>query len=73
MELVQFELQDKVATIKIQNGKVNAISHQVIAELNEALDHAEETGAVVIITGQEGIFSGGYDLKTMQKSMDHAT
>jgi enoyl-CoA hydratase len=72
MELVNIELQDKVATITIQNGKVNAISHQVIAELNEALDQAEEAGAVVILTGQPGIFSGGYDLKTMQKSMKDA-
>ncbi len=72
MELIQFELQDEIATIMIQNGKVNAISHQVIAELNEALDLAEEAGAVVIITGQPGIFSGGYDLKTMQKSMTDA-
>lgn len=72
MELVQLTLENKIATITLQNGKVNAISHQVIAELNEALDQAEEAGAVVILTGQPGIFSGGYDLKTMQKSMTDA-
>lgn len=72
MELVNIEIADKVAKIQINNGKVNAISHQVIKELNEALDQAEEAKAVVILTGQDGIFSGGYDLKTMQKSMEDA-
>ena len=72
MELVKIELADKIATITICNGKVNAISHQVIEELNAALDQAEEAGAVVILTGQPGILSGGFDLKTMQKSMPDA-
>ena len=72
MELVSIEIADKVAKITLSNGKVNAISHQVVEELNAALDQAEEAKAVVIITGQPGILSGGYDLKTMQKSMDSA-
>jgi len=72
MELVNIEIANKIATITLANGKVNAISHQVITELNTALDQAEEAKAVVILTGQSGILSGGYDLKTMQKSMDDA-
>lgn len=47
---------------------MNAISHQVITEINDALDQAESAGAVVIITGREGLFSGGYDLNTMKES-----
>lgn len=65
-ELVILELEKKIAKITLNNGKVNAISHEVIAELNAALDQAEEAGAVVILTGQPGILSGGFDLKTMQ-------
>ncbi len=72
MELVNISIADQVATIQINNGKVNAISHQVIEELNAALDQAEAENAVVILTGQPGILSGGYDLKTMQKSMKDA-
>jgi len=72
MELVTVEIQDKIAKISLNNGKVNAISHQVIEELNAALDQAEEAKAVVILSGKEGILSGGYDLKTMQKSMTDA-
>jgi enoyl-CoA hydratase len=35
---------------------MNAILHQVIDELNQALDHAEQAKAVVVLTGQAGIF-----------------
>jgi enoyl-CoA hydratase len=72
MELVSVEIENKVAKITLQNGKVNAISHQVIDEFNAALDQAEEAKAVVILTGKSGILSGGFDLKTMQKSMGAA-
>ena len=72
MELVTVQIEDGIANITLQNGKVNAISHQVIAELNDALDQAEAAKAVVVLTGQPGILSGGYDLKTMQESMTAA-
>ena len=70
--LVAYTLDDGVATLTLTNGKVNAVSHEVIAEFNTALDQAEQDGAVVIITGQPGILSGGYDLKVMMKGPQHA-
>lgn len=72
MEFVSVQIEDGIANITLQNGKVNAISHQVIEEMNDAFDQAEEAKAVVILSGQVGILSGGYDLKTMQKSMTDA-
>jgi enoyl-CoA hydratase len=68
MELIDFSLSEKIAVITLKNGKVNAISHQVITEINSALEQAENAGAAVILTGQAGMFSGGYDLKTMKES-----
>ena len=72
-DFVSYTLNDGVATIVINNGKANALSHDVFEELNQALDRAEQDKAVVILTGQPGIFSGGYDLKEMQKGMKEAT
>lgn len=72
-DLVKYELNDGVATITISNGKANALSPAVFEALNLALDRAEEDKAVVILTGQPGIFSGGYDLKEMQKGPKEAT
>jgi enoyl-CoA hydratase len=64
-ELISYHLEDGIATLTLSNGKVNAISPDVIAAFNAALDRAVTDRAVVIITGQPGILSGGYDLKVM--------
>jgi enoyl-CoA hydratase len=64
-ELIDYQLDDGIATLTLSNGKVNAISPDVIAAFNTALDRAEQDRAIVIITGQPGILSGGYDLKVM--------
>ena len=64
-ELVAYSLEDGIATLTLNNGKVNAFSPDLIAALNKGLDQAEAAGAVVILTGQPGILSGGYDLKVM--------
>ncbi|WP_210639768.1 MULTISPECIES: crotonase/enoyl-CoA hydratase family protein [unclassified Pseudomonas] len=64
-DLIAYHLEDGIATLTLNNGKVNAISPDVIAAFNVALDQATADRAVVIITGQPGILSGGYDLKVM--------
>ena len=71
-DLVDYQLNEGVATVTISNGKANALSHEVFEALNRALDRAEQDKAVVILTGQPGIFSGGYDLKEMQKGPEAA-
>ena len=71
-ELASYQLKDGVATIAMTNGKVNALSPDLIAALNQALDQAERDQAVVVLTGQPGVFSGGFDLKVMMTSMSNA-
>lgn len=63
--LVTYSLDDGIATLTLNNGKVNAFSHELIAQFNQALDQGEADNAIVIVTGQPGILSGGYDLKVM--------
>lgn len=68
-DLVSYRLEDSIATLTLDNGKVNAISHEVIAAFNRALDQAKQDRAVVIVTSaRPGLFSGGYDLKIMTSS-----
>ena len=50
-ELVCYTLVDGVATVTLTNGKVNALSPEVITGINSALDRAEQDQAVVILTG----------------------
>lgn len=64
-ELITYHAEDGIATLTLNNGKVNAISPDVITQFNAALDRAVQDRAVLIITGQPGILSGGYDLKVM--------
>ena len=71
-DLVEYTLNDGIATVVINNGKANALSHEVFEGLNAALDQAEQDKAVVILSGQPGVFSAGYDLKEMQKGPDEA-
>lgn len=71
-DLISYQFEDGIATLTLSNGKVNAISPDVIAAFNAALDQAEKDRAVVIITGQPGILSGGYDLKVMTSSAQNA-
>ncbi|NIU77874.1 MAG: enoyl-CoA hydratase, partial [Gammaproteobacteria bacterium] len=65
-ERTRFQLEDGVAWIGMDDGKVNALSASMIGEIDAALDRAEEAGAVVLLCGRPGIFSAGFDLKTFQ-------
>ncbi|MFL9812429.1 crotonase/enoyl-CoA hydratase family protein [Stutzerimonas sp. VN223-3] len=71
-DLVSYELEDGIATLALNNGKVNALSPAVFDALNAAFDRAEQDRAVVILTGQPGILSGGYDLKVMTSGPENA-
>ena len=65
-DLVTYTLSGNVATIKMDDGKANVLSTAMIAELNAAFDKAEKDDAIVILTGRDGMFSGGFNLKEMQ-------
>lgn len=71
-DLISYQLEDGIATLTISNGKVNAISPDVIAAFHAALDRAEQDRAIVILTGHPGILSGGYDLKVITSSAENA-
>lgn len=68
-DLVDYSRQGAAAVIRFNNGKVNALSPDMIEAINTALDRAEEEKAVVVLTGHDGLFSGGFDLKVMQKGI----
>lgn len=67
MQFVRYDLQERVATIRIDDGKRNALSPEVLREIYQAFDQAESDGATVILTGREEVFSAGFDLKVMKR------
>lgn len=64
--LVSCEIDDGVAVVRLDDGKVNVLSPAMQAEIRAALDEAESAGAVVVITGREKVFSAGFDLATLR-------
>jgi enoyl-CoA hydratase len=63
-ELATYELDGRIATITIDDGKVNAFSIPMLRAVHAALDQAERDEAVVVLTGREHYFSAGFDLNT---------
>jgi len=64
--LVAYQVQDHIATITMDDGKVNALSLQMLTELNGAFDRAERDQAVVVLGGRDGVFSAGFDLPVLR-------
>jgi enoyl-CoA hydratase len=61
--LTTYDLQDGIATITMDDGKANALSPALLGELAAAFERAEADGAIVVLTGRERTFSGGFDLR----------
>lgn len=65
-DLVHYSFADGVAVIQLDDGKRNAMSPDMLRQINEALDRAEADRAIVILTGREQVFSAGFDLKVLK-------
>jgi enoyl-CoA hydratase len=66
-ERVTYTRDEQIAVITMDDGKVNALGPDMMAEINSALDQAEgENAGAVVIAGNERVFSGGFDLKVFR-------
>ena len=60
-EVVSYDVRDRIALVTITNGKANALSHDVINGIGDALTRAEASGddvGAIVITATPGMFSG---------------
>lgn len=62
---VSYKVEDSIATIVMDDGKANALSRQMLADVNSALDRAASDQAAVLLMGRDGVFSGGFDLRVL--------
>lgn len=65
-------LDDGIVKISLDNGKANPVSLELANEIIAALDKAQEDGKGVLLCGNPGIFSAGFDLKVIATGMDKA-
>ena len=54
-----------ISIIKLDDGKANAFSYDMLSQVNELLAKVPRDSGALVITGREGLFSGGFDLKTL--------
>lgn len=66
MSKMNYSVEDGIARITLDDGKVNVMNWEFFNELNGALDRTlADSAAVVIFTGRPGVFSAGLDLKLL--------
>lgn len=63
-ELTTYALDDGIATITLDDGRVNALSTAMLTSISEQLDRAAGDEAVTVLTGRATTFSAGFDLRT---------
>ena len=72
MPVASYELEGRLAHIRMDDGKANALSDAMIAELTEALTRAEKEASAVVLSGRPERFCAGFDLKVMMSSQEAA-
>lgn len=58
-------IENDIAILTMDDGRANALGHDMIGELNAALDRAEKEAKAVLIAGRENRFCAGFDLQVM--------
>ena len=56
--------ENDISVIKLDDGKANAFSYEMLIQINNLLEKVSRDSGALVITGREGLFSGGFDLKT---------
>jgi enoyl-CoA hydratase len=67
--VIDLTVVDRIATVRVDDGKRNALSTAAIEQLRAALTEATGRGSTaVVLTGREGTFSAGFDLAEVRES-----
>lgn len=67
---VTINIDDGIATVTMDDGKVNAMSAAMLQDLMQAFDEAKQAEAIVVLRGRPGLFSASFDLTTFQQGLE---
>jgi enoyl-CoA hydratase len=70
--LVDYRLEGQIALVRLEDGKANALSAAMIAEIDAALTQAAGEAKAIVLAGRPDRFSAGFDLKVMMSSFEAA-
>ena len=65
-KIATIKKEDDISIITLDDGKANVFSPEMSNQLNVCLDEVDTESGCLIITGREGMFSAGLDLKIIQ-------
>ena len=65
-KIATIKKEEDISVITLDDGKANVFSPEMSNQLNACLDQVDTESGCVIITGREGMFSAGLDLKIIQ-------
>jgi len=71
--LANYRREDSIGVVTLDDGKRNALSPQMLAAINAALDQAEQHQVPLVVAGREGTFSAGFDLGVLMNGGGDAT
>jgi len=63
-------VNEGVAHITIDDGKVNAMSAEMLDEICDRLEAAATAAEVTVLRGRPGIFSAGFDMPTFSRGLE---
>ena len=72
MTMVEYALSEKIAVIRMDDGKANALSYAMMDEVEANLTRAESEASAVVLTGRAGRFCAGFDLREMTRALGSA-
>ena len=64
-QLATLTTEGDVSIITLDDGKANVFSSAMSSTINQLLDEVPNDKGALLITGRQGLLSGGFDLKTM--------
>ena len=64
-KLATLSQENDISIIKLDDGKANAFSFEMLSQVNALLAQVPKDSGALVITGRDGLFSGGFDLKTL--------
>ena len=64
-QLATLTTNEDVSIITLDDGKANVFSTRMSETINSLLDQVPEDKGSLLITGKPGLFSAGFDLKTI--------
>ncbi len=69
-QILDYTLENDIAVLTMDDGRANALGHDMITALNAALARADKEAKAIVLLGREKRFCAGFDLEVMAAGPD---